>query len=238
MSLTTKRASSPVKQFLEWKGAHGEGRIQSWDKEKEENIRHKSFQFIPFDTLYSVRGYSTAKNTGIRANEVKNVQNEDLDVYYGFKSRTPVVSGKWKDIKDTVRGCGGKFAICVYGIGKLHNGETGTICLVLSGSGSGAWFDLQKSAGGQLEGKLVTWDGSTNEGQQGSTKYDIPVLKASEPSDEELEKAKEADKEFQSYLRSQKQDQIQEQRSTAIPEGDNLPRKEKDELDEGDDIPF
>tara|TARA_R110002020_G_scaffold465216_1_gene686504 strand:- start:2561 stop:3277 length:717 start_codon:yes stop_codon:yes gene_type:complete len=207
MSLTTQKASSPVGLYLEWKGTHEDGRIQTWDKENEKNINYKKFQFIPFDTLYSVRGYNEASKAGVRANEVKSVQSEDLEVYAGFKNRTPLVSGKWKDIKDAVRGHGGKFAICAYGIGKLLNGETGTICVVFSGSGSGAWFDLQKSAGGSLEGKLITWDGSTNEGQKGSTKYDIPVLKASEPSDGELDKAKAADLEFQAYLKAQKASQ-------------------------------
>lgn len=99
--------SNPANRFFEWSGS--EGKIKYYDKEKKENIYiDLPFVFLVLDVLTTIKGYSDEDESGIWANEIRNLKTEELTVRtkHGIKAK-----GLYEEVKNVL---GAKYSQSVY----------------------------------------------------------------------------------------------------------------------------
>ncbi len=130
----------PSTRWFEWKGGDNSG-LQYYDKEKKESVPVAlPFTFLVIEETGGVVGYSKKLKTGIRSNEIQ--QGGTLVVKYG--NGATIASGLWMDIKDKVKGAGGKFSSNIY-LAYKDGAELKIGVLRASGCALGPWFDFTKA---------------------------------------------------------------------------------------------
>lgn len=136
----TLKTPHPSTRWFEWKGGDEPG-LEYYDKEKKEKIPVAlPFTFLVIEETGGVVGYNKKTKTGIRSNEIQ--QGGKLVVKYG--TGATIASGLWMDIKDKVKGLGGKFSSNIY-LAYKDGSELKIGVLRASGCALGPWFDFTKA---------------------------------------------------------------------------------------------
>lgn len=185
-------ATNPATRFFEWKGSKGQ--LKYYDKDKKENVFvDNPFTFLVLDQLATVRGWSDEANSGIWANEVRNLQNEELIV----RNKLGVIArGLYSSIKGSGKGVFTKSIYIAYydNKKKLQIGN-----IQASGAFLKAW--IQFARGRDLYKGAVVIKG-TETMKKGSNTYSSPVFEVNDKVTEATEQsAKELDKALQDYLK-------------------------------------
>lgn len=192
----TANTPNPATRWFRWRG--GDGVIEYWDKEKKEAVIVKlPFTFILLDRLNTVRGYNEKLETGIYANEVRDVRSDPLTVKL-FKGNQVIANGLWSDIKDRVVANDGKFGVNLY-IGYKDGAKMKLGAIECAGCAVSPWFDFEKQHRKALFEQAVTMARGA-QAKTGSVKFYPPVYSLKEISAETNAAALELDKELQAYL--------------------------------------
>lgn len=194
MSRSNPQLTNPAEHFFEWRG--GKGMLTWYDKEKQENIPVRMpFEFLVLDELSTITGYSKQNESGFWANEVRNVQNDEM---YVRTKKGPFEAGLYGNLAQT-RAKGGKYAKSIYIAHKIgDNWVMGNF--KASGSALSAWIEFTKTLSrGLLEtGKVVMKRGKAQDAPTGQ--FFAPEFEWVESTEEEDAIAKELDQELQIYL--------------------------------------
>jgi len=203
MSLSVQTIKNPATKFIEWKSS--KKAFQYFDKEAGKVVEIKPpIEFVVLDELSAIKGWSDEFECGIYSNEIHSLQNEDLNVK-AFKGGQ-IVSGKYSEIKDSIKAAGGKFAKSVYA---MYEGEL--VNFQLHGSALSWFTDTQKIAKKESVIKME----KSKEEKKGSNKYYVPVFEYARNMDKEMyEKAVGLDKELQVYLKARKVQVAEEETKT------------------------
>lgn len=194
MSLSTQdKPTNPSKFFLKVKS----GAVSYYDKEAGENVDVPvPFEFTVLDQLGTIKGWSDADGSGYWSNEVKSSGNEAFTVR---TSKGIKATGLWKEIKNEPSVSGAKFNASVY---IAHKSGDGLVIsnIAFSGASLNAWIEFIQANKGVMKGKSKVVLSGFSDAKKGAVKYQVPIFETAPISEEELEIAKDLDKELQSYL--------------------------------------
>lgn len=185
--------TNPVTRWFEWSGSTGQ--MKYYDRDTKENIFvDLPFSFMVLDQLSTVTGYSDEAQSGIWANEVRNVRQEELTV----RTKLGVAGrGLYESVK-SINGARYTKSIYIAFVGEDGELLMGNIKAV--GAFLSAWIEFCKHTS-VLKG-CVTVSQATPK-KKGATKYFVPEFKHdSEVSFELEQEAIALDKKLQDYLKA------------------------------------
>jgi hypothetical protein len=204
MSFSQPKVENPCKKFYEFKG--DKGIFQYYDKELGENVQLKTPAFfVVLDQLSTIKGFSNKYQSGIWSNEVHSLVNEVLRVK-SFKGGMSI-TGKYSEIKDEVKSEGGKFTKSIYALMFDEEHNTEIVNFQLSGAAFQSWIEFKFSA--QMHVVSITGD-NTRE-KNGSINYFKPIFKRYNMKDDLFQKAIEADKILQQFIKDRLEQQHEQQ---------------------------
>lgn len=194
MSLSTQdRPKNPSKYFL----SISSGTVHYYDKEAGENVEVPvPLEFVVLDQLATVKGWSDSDQSGFWSNEVKRSGSDAVTIR---TSKGVKATGIWRDVKNEPAVAGAKFNSSVY---IAHKSGEGLVIsnLALQGAALNAWIEfIQANKSAMKGGKKVVLSGF-DDAKKGAVKYKVPHFEVTDISDDELEVARELDKELQTYL--------------------------------------
>lgn len=185
MSLSNPTLTNPAKHFFQWGGKAGH--LVWWNKEEKREVEVKlPFKFIVLDQLATITGYSKSDESGIWANEVRNVGKDELFVR---TKKGPLEAGLYQGLSTTIKR-GGKYAKSIY---IAHKGEGGVWVignLKAVGSSLSSWIEytkrynaetgvttmargeIQEAPTGQFYPPTYTWEKWTDDDYQAALKLD------------------------------------------------------------------
>ncbi|MBF4194593.1 hypothetical protein [Mycolicibacterium phlei] len=193
MSLSKPREISPTRRFFRIRGATGD--VVYYDKAKQDEVAVElPFRFIVLDVLNTIGGFHEPSNSGIWSNEVRYV-----DELFTVRTRDGVFArGTWEEIRDKVKGAGGKFGNSVYLAYKDENGEWAQGNLHLIGAAVSNFFDFKKTRlFDQDPGVAIT--GFTQQ-KKGRNEYFVPNFEGWDVPAEDLLVATKMDEALQVWL--------------------------------------
>lgn len=214
MSRTAEIVSSPVVKTLKWKNAKWEtlkdekGKVlkDEQGKPKQEKVRDTGWYywdknlndgdgaevmvdmpitFVWLETATSFSGYNKDMQQGVYSNEVLNTKEQPLIVKCGKET---IAEGLYNDIKDSVKGQGGKYCQAVYALVEFE-GEYEVWRFLMVGSSRDSWMNFSNKMKNKTHA-ITCYDISEKETPKGDI-YELPVFKYL-PLPEEM--GKEADK--------------------------------------------
>jgi hypothetical protein len=215
MSYSNPKQTNPATKFIEFKG--DKGIFQFYNKELEEpkNVElPMPLYFVVLDELSTISGYSNKLECSFYSNEVHSLTDEVLKVK-SFKGGFNV-TGKYKDIRDTLVANGAKFTKSVYAMLITGKDQFELVHFKFSGASFASW--LEKKFNTQEFGVQVK---STKQEKHGSVVYNVPVFeKLLIPKDRMLihNTATEMDKKLQIYLKAYKAGQLENMEMQEISE--------------------
>ena len=219
MSRTREREGleRPTKKYIKLSG--DTGNFGYWDKEIEKNIELEyPIRFIVLDILTTIKGWHGSKEAGIYSNEIHNQLTEILKV--GIFKNGELATGLYADIKEKVKGVGGKFANSVYAMMVVDN-EPELVNFQLLGAPLSAFFDFKKDNDIYKNAINIV---DVMPAKKGKTDYFIPVFEANGITAEESKAADLLDIELQKYLDKYKLGQLDSSKVEEVPDD------EKDEF--------
>lgn len=247
----TENNPNPSSKFFEWSGNNGV--VRYYDKAQKKNIdMADGFTFILLDQLATVKGWHDSSDSGIYANEVKDIRQHSLTVK-AFKGGI-IAEGFYSTIKDRVIAAGGHYVANLY-IALKEEGKLVLAAIQFKGAALSEWMEFLKANRKAVnDEKAVTIKGFV-EKKKGATHFRVPVFYLKEISPETNAAATKIDADvLQPYLKSyfsrQRTDQVA---STAKTEsGEDEPEDRTDHssaaaqqqrdddaaLDDSDDVPF
>ena len=205
MGRSTKLVSNPAVKTFKWKNEKFDKKLKAvtkeagwyyWDKslgEGGEEVQLKCpARLMWLESMQSVTGYSKKEETGIYSNEIpaskdaiKDYGKHDLQVIIGNET---VATGSWNDIKEEVKGMGGKYCIAVYGTMLNEEGEYEVVRFLFAGSSRNAWMDLADRD--KLLKNAVVITGTFEEIEMKTTDtYQAAILKLDKATAEEIASA-------------------------------------------------
>lgn len=194
MSLSTQdRPKNPSKYFL----SISSGTVHYYDKEAGENVDVPvPFEFVVLDQLATVKGYSDADQSGYWSNEVKRSGSDAVTIR---TSKGVKATGIWKDIKSDPAVVGSQFNSSVY---IAHKSGEGLVIsnIAFKASSLGAWIKFLQANKGVMKGEKKVLLSGFDDDKKGAVKFKVPHFEAVDITDDELEVAKDLDKDLQSYL--------------------------------------
>ena len=133
---------NPSQRWFQWSGSTGT--LSYYDKEKKENIDVPlPFTFLFLDSCHTIKGFDDNTKLGIYSNEVKDLSKQVLTVK---KGKDVLEHGLYKEIKDSIRAGGGKYAQSTYIAYKDANGKLQVGNIMFIGSSlAGGEHKLSKS---------------------------------------------------------------------------------------------
>lgn len=161
-------STNPVIKWLEWKSK--QKCFSYYDKEQGKNVDVKlPFKFLTIDIFHTIKGWHEKSNSGIYANEVRQIISDELDVKsYGDGD---IAKGLYKDVKDTVNKVGGHYCKSIYVM--LESGE---LCNIqLKGSAVQSWGDFTQKATRRLPDEWVEVVGAEDK-KKGAVNYSVPTF--------------------------------------------------------------
>ncbi len=188
------KSVNPTSKFLEWKS--NQKCFSFYNKEIKDNEQVKlPLTFLVLEEYHTVKGFSDKDQTGIYANEVLQIGNEEMEVKT-FKGRL-IAKGLYKDIKGMVNTAGGNYYKSIYAVTK----EGELINLSFKGACVSKWTNLtDKGAWKRLKDEWVTIEDAENH-KKGMVKYSTPNFKFSTSlSDFEFDMVKQKASELQEYM--------------------------------------
>lgn len=198
---------NPSTRWFEWSGGDEGGFVRWYNKEAERQEKVEgAFTFLLLDELATVKGWHEGSESGIFSNEVRDTR-QDVLVVRSFKGGE-LVSGLYKDIRDSIVAKGGHFCVSIYLAYK--DGETLQIGnLNLKGAALSAWMDFKKSVPSRKDanGKsvrayfvdAVTIAGFV-EAKKGGTTYRVPKFALKPVTPETNQQAIALDADLQAFL--------------------------------------
>lgn len=194
MSKSNPSLINPAQHFFEWKA--GEGRLEFYDKEKQQRIPVPlPFEFLPIDQLSTITGYSKPDKAGYYSNEIRNSVTQEFIVK--MKGNT-VYAGLYKNsqgIPQVPRGA--SFAKSVYIVHKTRTGEFILGNIKMSGSALSAWIEFTKTCVPE-NGKVIMHRGDQQEAATGP--FFPPTFEYVHETPEENVASITLDKQLQIYL--------------------------------------
>lgn len=193
VSLSNPRTQSPVRKYFRVKA--GTGSVVNYDKGLGKELEAQlPFRFIVLDVLSTVGGFHEPSNSGIWGNEVRSVTKDVLRVRNGSGV---LIEGVYPDIKDRLRGFGGKFANSVY-IAYQERGEWTLGNINFVGASLSEWFDFSKARRLDADpGVAIT---GFSERKKGRTEYFVPEFQGWDVSSADVTVAAELDRALQTHL--------------------------------------
>lgn len=204
----TQSVRNPSKRWYEWHGL--KGCIQFYDKNKKDKESGElgtnvlvplPFAFVYLDSLSSVTGYNKPSQSNIYSNEVRDTRNDQFEVRLHGRGGQTLAVGFYADIKERVKGMGGKFTKSIYLAYKEADGTLSIGVLLLKGAALGAWSDFQDANHEKIErGNYAVKITGSEDGENGGVRFKIPVFALIEVSPESGAAAAELDGKLQSFL--------------------------------------
>lgn len=222
---------NPTTRWFEWSGSTGQ--LKYYDRDKGENIFIElPFRFLVLDQLSTVTGYSDETQSGIWANEVRDLRLEPLTV----RTKQGTIGTGLYDTVKSLKGV--RFTKSIY---IAYYGDEGELLignLKATGASLSAWIEFSR-------GKNV-YDGAVSltksvQAKKGATKYFIPVFEVVDKITEDTNsKAVELDKKLQRYLNEYLAFEPVEQEvgSFTAPPSSPFNGIDQDDQEGDDDIPF
>ena len=162
---------NPAVRFYEWKGSKGV--FQYYDKENKINVEApKNFAFIVLDELSTIKGFNQQTQLSLYSNEVRNLKTQKLIVKY--HKGNELIEGYYNDIKEFIKGKGGKFCKSVY-IAIKEGKELQIANIQFVGSGFDGWMRFLEKSKNELYTGIVELTGSVQE-KNGATIYQVPTF--------------------------------------------------------------
>lgn len=193
----TEISSHPCKRWLEWDGSNGEFRY--YDKSQAKSISvGNNLTFILLDQLSTIKGWHDASDSGIYANEVRDIR-QDVLVVKAFKGGT-LAEGTYKSIRDAVIAKGAHFVANLYVAIKIDD-ELSIASVQFKGAALSAWLEFSKENKGSLYTGAVKCSGF-NEGKKGKIVFRTPIFQLANVSPETDAKALDCDRLLQEFLKS------------------------------------
>lgn len=203
----TDGARNVSTRWFTWAGGGDQGYIEWYDKDAKENRKvDGAFTFLLLDELSTVKGWHEASESGIYANEVRDLRQETLLVK-AFKGGE-LATGLYADIRDKIVAKGGHYHGSIY-IAYKEGDELKIGNLGLKGAALSAWMEFKKSAPSKknADGKslkayfvdAVTVTGFAD-GKKGGTKFRVPTFALKPVGDDTNARAVELDAELQAFL--------------------------------------
>lgn len=190
-------APHPCARWVEWDGSNGEFRY--YDKEQKKNLPiADGFTFILLDQLATVKGWHDASDSGIFANEIRDIK-QDVLVVKSFKGGT-LAEGTYKAIRDKIIAHGGHFTANLYVAIKIDD-VLSIASVQLKGAALSSWMEFAKQHRADLYKKAVRSKGFT-EGQKGKITFRTPIFSLTDVTPETDAKAIECDRVLQEFLKS------------------------------------
>ena len=244
-------AVNPSTRWFEWAGGGDGGFVRWYDKEAKRNVKVEGhFTFLLLDELSTVKGWHEPSESGIFANEVRDIR-QDVLVVRSFTGGD-LANGVYSDIRDRIIAKGGHFVASLY-IAYKDGTDLKIGNLSLKGAAASSWMEFKRNApvkknadGKTVRGyfvdavKIVGF----TDAKKGGTAYRIPIFKLIDVNDSTNLQAIALDAELQSYLseylkrpKSDASKPTDEAQNLTAEELDNPPRRlNVDDLN--DDIPF
>ncbi len=219
MSKSNPKLENPCKKFIDFKS--DKGQFFFYDKENEVQMELPlPIYFVVLDELSTISGYNKKNDCGIYSNEVHRTTDEIFRVKT-FKGGESII-GMYADIKDSIKALGGKYTKSVYALLIKDGGETELVNFKFKGAAFSAWLDKTMDAD-----KVVVGIINTFEEKNGNTTYRVPVFKPFKLTSELNEKAIEADKVLQKYLKEYKAQQPEKEIAKAEAIDETIPAKDE-----------
>jgi len=225
MSLSNPNQSeSPIEMYISWKGA--DAHFEAYDKAIEEKVDlGKAIGFVVLDMKSTVVGF-TNNDEPIRCNICK--QGEVMKV---TALSEVIAEGRWADIKEKVKGKGGKYCLYLYVMLITAKNEKRLAVLKIFGSGFGNWIDLKHRDG---DGRIIKAAANAQAQKKGNVTFYSPTYSYSTKENKEAyQKAIEMDKELQGYFKGLAQSAEPTESVAPIDVDSNNP-----DDNEVDDLPF
>lgn len=213
------KKATPVLHYVEWKWA--EWTFAYYDKDKGENKLIKlPLKFILLDELTTVKWFHMKDQSGIYANEIRDISNEELTVK--IFSWATLATGTWNDIKNSLPN-GAKFSKSVY----AYCDKLGWIINIqFNGSSLGPWMDKDCTT------RAIQATKNDELLKYGTVEYYSPNFENYNATKKEVESAEEAFNELQAYLSSKGTTQKNPKDSEGPAEMNN------ESLNSDEDLPF
>lgn len=222
-----KKSSNPASKFLEWKS--NEKCFSYYDKEKQENVKVLlPLKFVILEHYHTVKGWNDASESGIYSNEVLYTGSEELDVK-SFKGG-PIAKGIYKDIKQKVNECGGKYHRSIYAVTK----DLEIINISLKGAAVSEYSKFIKDNGDNFFTQSWVEIAETVEGKKGSIKFSSPIFKKS-TAIKDASKIRPFAETLQAYMNEYMPKASGERINSAVNAYDASKNVEEDD---GDGVPF
>jgi hypothetical protein len=234
MNLLDERTSveSPTKTRIEWSSSEASFcyyQKSANEGEKGETVKVDNITFIPVQLAFRIGGFSDSEGSYLYSNTVIDLKTQKLSVKYA-KTKKPIASGLYSEIKETVKANSGKFQAVLYSV-ITHVGDNQLenphyVEVIFSGSASAGLSNSNESIF-QLIGKTVKHTGSTQE-KKGGIKYNAPtfetnILEMSKLPENVVSFAKAVTEYFNAYLKlSQGQKQETSEQEEEKPMSDAL----------------
>jgi hypothetical protein len=197
-----------------------------YDKEAGKNVDlGNNITFLVLDQLSTVKGWHDASESGIWSNEVRDTRTETMNVKAFKGGDRDLVSGIYSDIKDKVKGLGGRYVRSMYVAMKVDGDTLELANLQLKGAALAEWSAFYNDNRNEIYDAAVEVTGSDAR-KKGATKFNVPIFALKKISEETNETAKSLDTVLQNYLSGYLLGQhleTKEQVSDTEPVEDDLP---------------
>lgn len=208
----TEASRNPSTRWFEFASGQDGGFVRYYDKEAEKKVslgdaeNGGKFKFILLDELATVQGWHDPSESGIFANEVRDIRQDTL-VVRSFKGGE-LASGLYASIKDRIVASGGHFVSSCY---IAYKGESGLSIgnIRFKGAALSAWMEFKKACPTKKDGsgkgvKAYYLDAVKIEGfeqlKKGGTTFRVPKFALAPLSEESNKQAVTIDSELQAFL--------------------------------------
>lgn len=218
MSRSNPMATNPATRFFQWSGGvdkviekvvrNGKevsqeslvgGKVVYYDKELAINVEvEMPFTFLVLDQLNTITGFNESTNSGYWANEVRDLQNQELVVRTKIGGKPGIFTrGTYAEIKDEVKANGGKFTKSVYIAYKDDQGELAIGNIKIAGASMGPWIEFTKKYDVERCAVMIT---DVEFGKKGKVDFAMPVFEGREVQAATEKEASALDEQLQRYL--------------------------------------
>lgn len=159
----------PASLYLEWSSDDRAFRFYN-HQTKSNELFDQDLKFLVLKEMHTVKGWHDKSQSGIYANEVKNIGAEQLEVK-SFKGGT-LARGLYKEIKDIVANVGGRYVKSVYAM--LEDGTV--VNFSFKGAVVQQWGDTFNKARKRFGDEWVTLD-TIEDRKKGKVSFSVPVFK-------------------------------------------------------------
>jgi hypothetical protein len=164
----TSSYEKPAAMYLEW--SSNDKCFKYWNNDDKENVLVQlPFTFLVLKEMHTVKGWHDKSQSGIYANEVKNISSEVIEVK-SFKGGL-LAKGIYKEIKEIINNVGGNYVKSIYAMTK--DGEI--INIALKGAAVQEWGEAFNKGRSRMADEWITV-AAADDRKKGSVKYSVPLF--------------------------------------------------------------